>query len=85
MSNYYKNIEGDHISAIGTGIGDVEITQEEYDNILSVIRAKPTAEPGFGYKLRTDLTWETCEVPIIDPEDMEISGEQFKDMVEEVL
>lgn len=63
---YYKNIEGKYISAIGTGIGDVEITNDEYETILSIIRNRPATEVGYGYKLRTDLTWELVEKPVVE-------------------
>lgn len=63
MSKYFKNYDGDYIFSIGEGIGDTEITQEEYEHILSAIRSRPTAEPGYMYKLRTDLTWEAYDLP----------------------
>lgn len=63
MEKYYKNIEGDYITAIGTGIGDVEITKEEYEAILEIIRSRPIQEVGYDYKLKTDLTWELVEAP----------------------
>ena len=63
---YYKNIDGDYITAIGTGIGDEEITQEEYENILSVIRSRPMPKTGYDYKLKADLTWELVEAPIVE-------------------
>lgn len=62
MSKYYKNIAGDYITAIGAGLGDAEITQEEYENILSIVRSRPTAGAGYDYRLRTDLTWEQVEL-----------------------
>jgi hypothetical protein len=63
---YYKNIEDTYILAIGTGVGGEEITQEEYENILSVIRNRPVAETGYAYRLRTDLTWELVEAPVVE-------------------
>lgn len=63
---YYKNIEDTYILAIGTGVGGEEITQEEYENILSVIRNRPIAETGYVYRLRTDLTWELAEAPVVE-------------------
>ena len=80
MKMYYKNIEDNYITAIGTGIGDVEIPQEDYDNILSIIRSCPTAEPGYMYKLRTDLTWELVEAPEIPVSD-EISDKEALDII----
>lgn len=76
----YKNIDGDYITAIGEGIGDVEITKEECDHILSVIRNRPTPEAGFEYRLRTDLTWEQVEAPV-EPVDEEISADEALDII----
>ena len=75
---WFKNIKDDYITVIGTGIGDVEITQEEYENILSVVRNRPTPEAGFDYKLRTDLTWELVEAPVADDE---ISADEALDII----
>lgn len=69
MKTYYKNIEGDYIIAIGTGLGDVEITQEEYETILAIVRNRPTPEAGYDYRLRTDLTWELVESPVVEEEE----------------
>lgn len=80
MEKYYKNIEGDYITGIGTGIGDMEIIQEEYENILSIIRNRPTPEAGYTYKLRTDLTWELAEAPV-EPVDDEISDAEALDII----
>ena len=37
---YYKLIENDTLIAIGTGYGGVEITEEEYNALLTEIREK---------------------------------------------
>jgi hypothetical protein len=78
MGTYYKNLSGDYITAIGTGSGDVEITQEEYDQILSVIRSRPEAGERFEYQLRLDLTWELMEVPPAPEEDPEATDEDYQ-------
>lgn len=85
MEKYFKNIEDDYIVSISTGTGAEEIEQEEYDNIISVIRSRPTPEVGYDYKLRTDLTWELIEVEVIPEDEVEISDDEFMNMVEEVL
>lgn len=78
---YYKNIEGEFITSISTGnAGHTEITQEEYENILSIIRDRPTPEAGYTYKLRTDLTWELVEAPV-EPVDDEISDAEALDII----
>ena len=76
MDKYFKIIEDGYILLVGTGGGDCEISREEYETILSVIHDRPTAEPGYDYKLRTDLTWELCEVPVVEAEE-EATGEDY--------
>ena len=66
---YYKIIEDGYVLSIGTGSGGSEITKEEYEDIISVIRSAPTAESGYQYRLKADLTWELVEAPVdTDPE-----------------
>lgn len=66
MEKYFKHIEDDYIVLIGTGSGEYEISREEYEAILSVINNRPSEEPGYVFKLRTDLTWEKVEVPVVE-------------------
>lgn len=77
---YYKNIEGEFISAICTGHGGEKITQEEYEHILSVVRNRPVPEEGYDYRLKTDLTWELMELPPED-EDAELSDAEALDII----
>lgn len=77
MDKYFKIVEDGYISLVGTGSGDGEISREEYETILSVINNRPTAEAGFTYKLRTDLTWELHEAPPVAEEDMEATEEDY--------
>jgi hypothetical protein len=58
-----------YIISIGKGNGDEVITQEEYETILAVIENRPVADFGYVYKLRTDLTWEKMEVPVVEFEE----------------
>lgn len=60
---YYKSVDFDHLISIGTGPGGTEITESEYNNILSVIRSRPTPPAGYDYRLKADLTWEQYELP----------------------
>lgn len=72
---FYKQIDGDYILAIGTGNGNTEITESEYNEILTVIQNKPQATATTDYKLKTDLTWEAYEVepvPELEPEPQEV-------------
>lgn len=74
---YYKQLSDNYILAIGTGPGGTEITETEYNSILSVIQSRPTSETQ-GYRLRTDLTWEAYDLPPeLEPSDEdEISDEE---------
>ena len=77
MEKYFKIVEDGYISLIGTGGGDNEISREEYETILSVIMTRPEAESGYTYKLRTDLTWELCEVPPVEEIDEEATEADY--------
>lgn len=77
MMKYCIMVENGYIDFIGTDTGGEEISQEEYETILAVINSRPTAEPGYTYKLRTDLTWELCEVPPVPEEDVEATEEDY--------
>ena len=76
---YYKQIEDDYIIAIGTGNGGTEITSEEYDNIMSIIKSAPH-EDGKGYRLKTDLSWEEYEEEPIEVEE-EPSAEELLSII----
>ena len=80
---YYKLIENGYLTTIGTGVGGVEITEEEYNSILVHIRSCPEAPSGYGYRLKEDLTWETYELPIV--EETDISSDELMTMIEGVL
>lgn len=53
---------------VGKNCGGKEITEQEYAEILTTIRNKPTAREGYDYRLKTDLTWEEYALPPIEPE-----------------
>ena len=77
MMKYYKQLSDNYIISVGTGSGETEITETEYNSILSVIQSRPTSETQ-GYRLRADLTWEAYDLPP-EPEpsdDDEISNEE---------
>lgn len=74
---YYKQLSDNYIIAIGTGPGGTEITETEYNSILSAIQSRPASETQ-GYRLRADLTWEAYDLPPApEPsDDDEISNEE---------
>ena len=72
---FYKVVENGYIASIGTGNGGTEITESEYNEILTVIHNKPQATATMDYRLKTDLTWESYEKepdPEPDPDAAEI-------------
>lgn len=86
MEKYFKNIEEKYIASVSTGCGDEEITQQEYENIMDIIRnQRPESQVGIDYKLRTDLSWELVEVEVIQEDEMEITDSEFMEMLEGVL
>lgn len=70
MMRYNKTTSDGYILTIGTGFGGTEITEAEYDEILSVLHNKPARTDTTDYRLREDLTWEAYPVdpPEPDPE-----------------
>ena len=74
---YYKEIEDNILIAIGeskaTGENQIEITAEEYNNILSVIASKPEDTESIIYKLHADtleyVAYDRPEEPVIEPTD----------------
>lgn len=66
---YYKQTDGEHINAVGTNIGGEEITETEYNELLSAIENRPQQD-GYGYKLKADLTWERYELPAVEDEEL---------------
>ena len=77
MTRYYKQTDSMYILAVGVGTGGIEISADEYSEILSVIQNRPTAE-GKGYRLKADLTWEEYDLPPVpEPsDDDEISNDE---------
>lgn len=77
MTRYYKQTDSMYILAVGVGAGGIEISADEYSEILSVIQNRPTAE-GKDHRLKTDLTWEEYDLPPVpEPsDDDEISNDE---------
>ena len=81
---YYKRIENGYIVSIGTGPGATEITEADYNQILQAVEDKPTETATMGYRLKTDLTWESYErEPIVD--DGELSPEEIAAALQEAM
>lgn len=64
---YYK-ISGGYIAAAQAIPGAEEITAEEYHRMMGILRSKPVAPDGYGYRLTESLEWELYELPPGDPD-----------------
>lgn len=65
---YYKVINDGYILLIGKGNGGDEITEQEYNEIMSAIQNMPTPTEDTGYRLKEDLTWEAYTIEPVEPE-----------------
>ena len=84
MTDFYKQIENGYIVGIGTNGPDnmPAVTEEEYGELLSVIRDAPTAPDGYTYMLTADtLTWELVELPPAPPEPEELTADEALDIL----
>ncbi len=66
---YKLNTQDGYIVSIVRGVSSGNITEEEYNAIKSVLATRPTAPEGYGYRLKTDLTWELAQLPPVTEED----------------
>lgn len=71
---YFKIITDGYLVSIGKGNGNTEIAESEYNDILFTIQNKPTAQDGYDYRLKEDLTWEEYELPEAVEEQTESSA-----------
>ena len=76
----YKIVKDGYVLNVGDGLSGEEITDEEYEEILSVIQSVPTPPTGFCYRLKTDLTWEAYAIDPSDP-DPDIDGAEAFDFL----
>lgn len=74
---YWMQIIKSYITAIGTGRGNIEITQQEYERILSMLRNPHEAPDGYIYRLTEKLEWELNETPA-EPEEAEASEADYQ-------
>ena len=70
---YYKNVTDGHLSSVEkreSHASGAEITESEYSEILSMLRNRPTAPDGYGYRLTESLEWELYELPPEEPKEL---------------
>ena len=72
---FYKNTYGGYIYSVGVGEGLTQIPEEEYNAILNIINNRPVTPEGYAIRLKTDLTWETYELPEAETEATETDCE----------
>ena len=61
---YFKTIVDGYIFSISIWNGQTEISETEYNSIMSIIQTAPTAADVYYYRLRADtLEWELVELP----------------------
>lgn len=58
---YQKNIENGYIKSIVKGVNNGNISESEYNQIMSIISNRPIAPEGYDYLLKDNLTWELVQ------------------------
>jgi hypothetical protein len=94
---YYKSFDGNRLMAVGVGYGGAEITEEEYNALLTTIREKAAlANQLYNEEItigEVPMEWqEEIQRRVNDriaaegeAAEQDISGEEFVDMLEGVL
>lgn len=72
---YFKLVNDGYILFIGKGNCGTEITESEYNEIMSVIQNHPQETETIAYRLKDDLTWEPYEMEPI-PESDEVDDSE---------
>lgn len=67
---YYKQVCEDHIVLVGIDCGGIEISENEYTNIMNMVLVKPDDPSGFVYMLNNSLVWELVELPDLSEDDL---------------
>ena len=63
---YYKNIVDGYITSLEkreTPASGDEITETQYNEIMSMLRNRPTAPNGYAYRLTANMEWELYAIP----------------------
>ena len=79
---WYKIVKDGYITVIGKGSGGTQISEAEYNDIMTVMKTVPTAQNGYAYRLKENLTWELYEVEITDEPDIISDTEALKIITE---
>ena len=66
---YYKNIVDGYIFSLEkreTATNGAEVTETQYNEIISILGNRPAAPDGYTYRLTADMEWELYEIPVVD-------------------
>lgn len=85
--SYFEKTKDGYIISFGESSEpiDTEITEERFNAIKQVVSEKPVAEEGKGYRLKTDLTWEEYDLPVIDEGSEEVTAKEIAQAIAEVF
>ena len=81
----YYDYDNNHI--VGICINDDDASEEdkhEYEQISRILVNPPAAPDGYYATLKTDMTWDFLPIPT-DPDDEEVSAEEFLARLEAIL
>lgn len=94
---YYKSIVDNYITALATkqehwkvyyisdGLELTEITESEFNELLSVFQTKPKVVDGYKHCLRADtLTWERVELPPVEEQDEEATVTDYESALQDL-
>lgn len=82
---YQKITENGYILSVTNGVSNGNITEREYNAIITAVQNRPAPPSGFDYRLKEDLTWELYEQPVPEEVDDEISPDELMSMMEGIL
>ena len=66
---YYKNLVDGYVVSLEkreTPANGAEITENQYNEIMSMLRNRPTAPDGYAYRLTAEMEWELYEISVAD-------------------
>mgnify|MGYP003291968469 FL=1 len=73
---FYKATKDGYILGVGQCKGNGNITETEYNEISCIIRNMPTPPDGYQYRLTDGLEWELREIPVVSPDDEELTDSE---------
>lgn len=74
-------IDGDYILAVTKNAQESQITEEEYNQLVSIFRNRPEAPDGYAYMLLSDNhEWELVEAQPPEPDD-QIDDSEIADIL----